>query len=151
MKKELVNQLIYRFMRIGLLPLLFITGFAGIVYARPVHGQEILDQNINLLAGNKEVKTVVNEISRLTDIKFVYSSQRIPARQRVSVIARNLSLREVLEKVFQPLNILYYVSGRQIVLMQKGDPFNLQQFGLGSMANSMLEEPAPVLPTCCWP
>ncbi len=27
MKKVLVNQLIYRFMRIGLLPLLLITGF----------------------------------------------------------------------------------------------------------------------------
>jgi hypothetical protein len=69
MKKiELVNQLIYRFMRIGLLPLLLITGFAGMMYARPVHGQEVLNQRINLVATNKEVKTVLNEISQLTDI-----------------------------------------------------------------------------------
>jgi TonB-linked SusC/RagA family outer membrane protein len=146
MKKELVNQLIYRFMRIGLLPLLFVTGFAGIMYARPVHGQEILNQKINLVADNKEVKTVLSEISRITDIKFVYSSQRIPARQRVSVFARNLSLREVLEKVFQPLNILYYVSGRQIVLMQKGDSFNLHQLMTGSLAKMAREEEVPVKP-----
>lgn len=146
MKKELVNQLIYGFMRIGLLPLLLITGFAGIIYARPVNAQEILDQKINLVADNKEVKTVLNEISRLTDIKFVYSSQRIPARQKVSVFARNLSLREVLEKVFQPLNILYYVSGRQIVLMQKGDTYYLQQFINGNQGKNTDEEEEPAKP-----
>ena len=53
MKKVLVNQLIYRFMRIGLLPLLLITGFAGMMYARPAHGQEVLNQRINLVADNK--------------------------------------------------------------------------------------------------
>ena len=70
MKKVLVNQLIYRFMRLGLLPLLLITGLSGIMYARPVHGQEVLNQRINLIADNKEVKTVLNEISQITDIKF---------------------------------------------------------------------------------
>jgi TonB-linked SusC/RagA family outer membrane protein len=128
MKKVLVNQLIYRFMRIGLLPLLLITGFTGIMYARPVHGQEVLNQRINLVADNKEVKTVLNEISQLTDIKFVYSSQRIPVRKKISLAARNQRLGEVLEIVLSPLNILYFVSGNQIVLMRKGEAFSLAMF-----------------------
>jgi TonB-linked SusC/RagA family outer membrane protein len=142
MKKVLVNQLIYRFMRIGLLPLLLITGLSGIMYARPVHGQEVLNQRINLVADNKEVKTVLNEISRLADIKFVYSSQRIPVREKISVAARNQRLGEVLEILLTPLNVLYFVSGNQIVLMKKGEAYNLAMFITDDPRKFLLEEEA---------
>lgn len=144
MKKVLVNQLIYRFMRIGLLPLLLITGFTGIMYARPVHGQEVLNQRINLVANNKEVKTVLTEISQLADIKFVYSSQRIPVRQKISVVARNQRLGEVLDILLSPLSILYFVSGNQIVLMRKNEAYNLAMFVTDDPRRSLLEEEIPV-------
>lgn len=143
MKKVLVNQLIYRFMRIGLLPLLLITGFASMMYARPVHGQEVLNQRINLIADNKEVKTVLNEISRLAEIKFVYSSQRIPVRQKISVAARNQRLGELLEGVLTPLNVLYFVSGNQIVLMKKGEAYNLAMFLTDDPRKYLLDEESP--------
>ncbi|OQP39939.1 SusC/RagA family TonB-linked outer membrane protein [Niastella yeongjuensis] len=143
MKKVLVNQLIYRFMRIGLLPLLLITGFAGMMYARPVHGQEVLNQRINLVADNKDVKTVLNEISRLTDLKFVYSSQRIPVRQKISVAARNERLGDVLEVCLSPLNVLYFVSGNQIVLMRKGEAYNVAMLITDDPRKLLLEEEAP--------
>jgi TonB-linked SusC/RagA family outer membrane protein len=146
MKKVLVNQLIYRFMRIGLLPLLLITAFAGVMYARPLHGQEILNQRINLVANNKEVKTVLTEISQLADIKFVYSAQRIPARQRISVVARNQPLGEVLEILLSPLNILYFVSGNQIVLMKKGEAIKLATLLSDDPRQLLLEEQAPAKP-----
>jgi TonB-linked SusC/RagA family outer membrane protein len=146
MKKVLVNQLIYRFMRIGLLPLLLITGFTGIMYARPAHGQEVLNQKINLIADNKEVKTVLNELSRLADIKFVYSSQRIPARQKISVIARNKRLGDVLDIILQPLNILYYVSGKQIVLMRKGEDFSMSAYLDNDQHKNLPPEEFPVKP-----
>jgi TonB-linked SusC/RagA family outer membrane protein len=143
MKKVLVNQLIYRFMRIGLLPLLLITGFTSIMYARPVHGQEVLNQRINLIADNKEVKTVLNEISRLAEIKFVYSSQRIPVRQKISVAARDQRLGELLECVLTPLNVLYFVSGNQIVLMKKGEAYNLAMFLTDDPRKYLLDEESP--------
>jgi TonB-dependent starch-binding outer membrane protein SusC len=143
MKKVLVNQLIYRFMRIGLLPLLLITGFAGVMYARPVHGQEVLNQRINLIADNKEMKTVLNEISRLADIKFVYSSQRIPVRQKISVAAHNQRLGELLDIVLTPLNVLYFVSGNQIVLMKKGEAYNLAMFLTDDPRKYLLDEELP--------
>jgi TonB-linked SusC/RagA family outer membrane protein len=143
MKKVLVNQLIYRFMRIGLLPLLLITGFTSMMYARPVHGQEVLNQRINLIADNKEMKTVLNEISRLAEIKFVYSSQRIPVRQKISVAARNQRLGELLEVVLTPLNVLYFVSGNQIVLMKKGEAYNLAMFLTDDPRKYLLDEESP--------
>jgi TonB-linked SusC/RagA family outer membrane protein len=143
MKKVLVNQLIYRFMRIGLLPLLLITGFAGMMYARPVHGQEVLNQRINLVADKKEIKTVLSEISQLADIKFVYSSQRIPAKQKISFVARNQRLGDVLNILLSPLNILYFVSGNQIVLMRKGETYNVAMFFTDDPRQLLMEEESP--------
>lgn len=108
-------------MRIGLLPLLLITAFNVIIQASPTNGQEVLNTKINLVAEQKEVKTVLGEISKLAGIKFVYSAQRIPTRQKVSVVARDRRLGDVLDALLRPLNICYQVSGNQVVLMRKGD------------------------------
>jgi TonB-linked SusC/RagA family outer membrane protein len=135
MKKQLVYQLIYGFMRIGLLPLLMITTLQVVMYASPTNGQEVLDKKINLIAEQKEVKIVLGEISKLAGIKFVYSAQRIPTRQKVSVVARDRRLGEVLDGLLQPLNICYQVSGTQVVLMRKGDGVgvNIAFYEEGSM------------------
>src|SRR5258708_5841185 len=120
-KTELLNLLMYRFMRNGLLPLLLITCTAAMVYASPTNGQEILNKKIDLVADQKEVRTILTEISRLAGIKFVYSAQRIPCHQKVSLLAHDRKLSEVLDNLFQPLNIFYNVSGNQVVLMRKDD------------------------------
>jgi TonB-dependent starch-binding outer membrane protein SusC len=137
MKKELVNQLIYGFMRIGLLPLILLTGFAGVLSARPLNGQEILNRKINFVADQKEIRTVLTELGKLADIKFVYSAQRIPARQKVSLVANNRRLGDILDNILQPLNIVYYVSGNQIVLTRKGDTYNL---------SLLIKDQLPLLP-----
>src|SRR6187431_3230685 len=111
-------QFIYRLMRIGLLPLLLITTFAGALYANHTNGQEVLTRKVTIFAEQKEVKTILNELSKIADIKFVYSAQRIPCRQRVSLRARDENLGDVLDELFVPLDISYHVSGEQIVLMR---------------------------------
>ena len=123
-KSELFYQLIYRFMRIGLLPLLLINCTTAMIYASPTRGQDVLNKKIDLVAEQKEVKMVLAEISRLAEIKFVYSSQRIPTHQKVSVLVHDRKLSEVLDILLQPLDIFYNVSGNQIVLMKKGDETN---------------------------
>jgi TonB-linked SusC/RagA family outer membrane protein len=123
-KRQLFNQLIYRFMRIGLLPLLMINCMTAMIYANPSSGQEVLDKKINLVAEQKEVKTILNELSKLAEIKFVYSAQRVPCHQKVSLMAKDRKLSEVLDQLLAPLDIFYHVSGNQIVLMKKGDESN---------------------------
>src|SRR5450432_1852489 len=123
-KRQLFSQLMYRFMRIGLLPLLMINCMTAMIYANPTSGQEVLDKKINLVAEQKEVKTILNELSKLAEIKFVYSSQRVPCHQKVSLMAKDRKLSEVLDQLLAPLDIFYHVSGNQIVLMKKGDENN---------------------------
>jgi TonB-linked SusC/RagA family outer membrane protein len=91
------------------------------IYATPSSGQEVLDRKINLVAEEKPVKTVLGEISRLADIKFVYSAQKIPAHKKVSLTAHDQRLGAVLDQLLQPLDINYHVSGQQIVLTQKAN------------------------------
>jgi TonB-linked SusC/RagA family outer membrane protein len=128
MKKELVNHLIYGFMRIGLLPLLLVNCLVGVIYASPTNGQEVLDKKISVVANQEEMKTILNEISKAAGVKFVYSAQKIPARKRMTVLANNQRLAEVLDGLLAPLNIFYHVSGEQVVLMQKGDDDNTRYY-----------------------
>ncbi|TWI88444.1 TonB-linked SusC/RagA family outer membrane protein [Chitinophaga japonensis] len=114
-------MLIYRCMKIGLLPLLLVNCLTGMIYAKPTSGQEVLDRKINLVADQQPVKTVLSEISKLAEIKFVYSVQKIPARKKVSLSAHDQRLGEVLDRLLLPLEIRYHVSGNQIVLTQKSD------------------------------
>ncbi len=111
-------------MRIGLLPLLMINCMTAMIYASPSSGQEVLDKKINLVAQQKEVKTILSELSKLAEIKFVYSAQRVPCHQKVSLMAKDQKLSEVLDQLLAPLDIFYHVSGNQIVLMKKGDERN---------------------------
>jgi len=120
-KRRPTNLLFYRVMRLGLLPLILINCLTGIIYAKPTSGQEVLDRKINLVADQKPVKSVLGEISKLADIKFVYSVQKIPANKKVSLTAHDQRLGAVLDELLQPLEINYHVSGDQIVLTQKAE------------------------------
>ncbi len=138
-KNELARRLINRFMRLGLLPVMMICCFIVAVHANATNGQEILNKKINLIAEQQEVKAILTQISRLAEIRFVYSAQMVPARKRVSLSARDQSLREVLYILLEPLNIFYQLSGNQIILMRKGD----EQNRLLAFKEDTYEKPTP--------
>ena len=120
-KKKPRNMLARQCMTIGLLMTLFISCFNGVIYARVGYGEDILNKKISLVVEQKEVKSILNEISKIAEIKFVYSAQRIPARKKVSLLAQDQKLGDVLNLLLGPLDVLYYVSGSQIVLMKRGE------------------------------
>ena len=118
-KTHRLQRLICKCMRIGLLPVILIAGFAGISYANPAGGQEILDRKITLSADQVEVKSILALISRKADVKFVYSAQKIPARQLASCMAEDEKLGTILNRLLNPFNVLYEVRGNKIVLTTK--------------------------------
>jgi TonB-linked SusC/RagA family outer membrane protein len=106
----------------GLLSLLLLVGSSNFSLANPGNnGDDVLDKKISIIVEQKEVKSILAELSKLAEIKFVYSSQRIPCKKKVSLQVHDKKLSEVLNSLFIPLDVLYYVSGSQIVLMKKGD------------------------------
>src|SRR6185503_21272839 len=100
--------------------LLFFVFLICLVYSIPAQAEEdVLDKKITLVVKQKPVRDVLNDISQLVEIKFVYSSQKIPARRKVSILATDQKVREVLDLLLEPLDVLYYVSGNQVVLIKK--------------------------------
>jgi TonB-linked SusC/RagA family outer membrane protein len=124
-KNKPARLVLFQFSGLGLLTFLFIICFNATSYAKTGDAEEILNKKISLVVEQKEVKTILNEISKLADIKFVYSAQRIPARRKVTLLAHDQRLGDVLNLLLQPLDVLYYVSGNQIVLIKKGEERNI--------------------------
>jgi type II secretory pathway component GspD/PulD (secretin) len=104
-KNRPVTGLIYRCMRIGLLPLLFVHSFCAVLYAKPMKGQEVLNKKIDLVVHDKEVKNILVDISKKADIKFVYSAQKIPSSAKVSLSMSDQKLGDILDSLFEPLDI----------------------------------------------
>jgi len=140
-RNDFLNPKAIRLFRVGFLPLVFQIFFCGIVYAAPRETKDVLDKKISLVAEQKEVRNVLTEISKLAEIKFVYSAQRIPARKKVSLLVQDEKLGNVLNSLLMPLDVLYYVSGDQIVLMKKDEEMSfLAKFREDMQANKKIDD-----------
>ena len=114
--------------------------FSKEVVAAPGNGEDVLNRKISIAVEQKEVRTILSEISKLAEIKFVYSAQRIPCRKKVSLQAQDERLGDVLNSLLAPLEVLYYVSGNQIVLTKKAEEESLK-FELKNVSADFKETP----------
>jgi len=110
------NRRLLLFMRIGILPLVILLFSVSMGFAKTADGQGVTDQKISLSVDNAEIKTVLQLITRKIDVKFIYSSQKIPVSQKVSVLASDEKLGIVLYKLLFPYGIGFEVEGNKIVL-----------------------------------
>ncbi|RRB04671.1 SusC/RagA family TonB-linked outer membrane protein [Larkinella rosea] len=116
MKKHLAGQLWLKLMRFSLTQSLVMLSLVGVSFAHPSNAQEYLSRRLTLHADNQDIKRVLADIEKATDVQFVYSSQVIEKRQKMSIQATNSTLEEVLVKYFKPLPVNYELVGRKVVL-----------------------------------
>ncbi|GAB2799371.1 SusC/RagA family TonB-linked outer membrane protein [Rhabdobacter roseus] len=103
-------------MRISLIQCLLGVIFTGVSLASDANAQELLNQRVSLKLENQEIRKVLGAIERQTNVKFAYRPKVLPTDQRITLVAANESLAEVLEKVTKPLRLRYEVVGQQIIL-----------------------------------
>jgi len=89
---------------------------AGMSFAHTGKAQEYLTRRLSVQAENREIRKILADIERETDVRFVYSSNVIDAGKKVTIQATNSTLEEVLNKLFKPLKVKYELSGRKIIL-----------------------------------
>ncbi|MES1250384.1 MAG: carboxypeptidase-like regulatory domain-containing protein, partial [Chitinophaga rupis] len=106
-------------MRVTLLQSLLVLSCISCAFAGKADGQEILDKKVSLNLPFREIKAVLKTIAASTEIGFTYSSNVLPGRQKITVIAEEERLGDVLEKIFKPLHISFEVIGRQIILKKE--------------------------------
>ncbi|TDB67908.1 TonB-dependent receptor [Arundinibacter roseus] len=116
MKKHATRQFWVELMKFTLAQGLVMLVMAGISYALPTKAQEYLDKRLSLKVYNQEIKTVLTDIEKATDVRFVYSSQVVGSSLRVSIQKTNVTLGEILDNLLKPLKISYELEGRKIIL-----------------------------------
>jgi iron complex outermembrane receptor protein len=103
-------------MRVTVLQLLLAGGLVASASAGRVSGQGILDRKISLSETGQNLKKVLKTIEQAADVKFTYDSRLVASRGQVNLDARNEDLKNVLDKLLNPLSIQYEVVNDQIIL-----------------------------------
>jgi len=108
-----------KIMRITFTQLLAILLFAGLVQAKDIKAQAVLNKTVTLHISNTSLSTVLTLLEKQTAAKFVYSKEFIQGDKIVSVNSTNKNLSKVLDELFKPLNISYEVVNNYISLRRK--------------------------------
>ena len=71
--------------------------FSVAAFANDANGQGVLDKLVTINAQNTEVKTIITELKRKTEVEFIYSTNTIQTDRKISVIADEKKLGDILK------------------------------------------------------
>ena len=114
--KPIRNALLF-FMKITLIQMLMTCLSVMIGYAIDTSGQEVLERKITLQTKNAEVKNILIEIEKKSDVKFTYRPRLIKDLDRMTLNVVETPLADVLSQVLGS-KLGYDVIGKQIVLKE---------------------------------
>lgn len=103
------------FMKAALIHYFLTLAFTG-VYAAPANGQGILDKRISITVERETFKSVLQKISLKAGVKFSYTRNTLPEKEKVSVMAKDETLEKVFTNLFDPFDINFEAIGSQVVL-----------------------------------
>lgn len=120
-KRQTLTCLIWAIMKFSGLQLLLIAFLSSAVIASPVatYSQNVLEEIVSLNADNEKIKRVLSDIEKSVKVKFTYNPQSISLDQKVSFEYKEQRLADVLEGIFNPLQIQYQLSGDYIILRKR--------------------------------
>lgn len=107
-------------MKITGVPMMLVLLLAGMAYGRHGLAQELLNRTVTVEADQRELRTVLNQLEKSAKVRFSYMPALIRDR-KVSVMAHNQRLSDVLEKMLRPLRIQYSVAGGYIILNREAN------------------------------
>nr|PZN58498.1 MAG: hypothetical protein DIU61_00230 [Bacteroidota bacterium] len=105
-------------MKVSLAQILLAGIFLSFAHAHEGEAQSVLDSRISIQLENTTIRSALSRIEKLTDARFLYHSQLVSSREKITLHEENTPLSEVLDKILTPLQIGYEVAGNQIVLVK---------------------------------
>jgi iron complex outermembrane receptor protein len=118
------KQAVLFIMRVSLLQFFLVVSYISYAIPGKVAGQEILDKKVSLNLPSKEIRTVLKAIAASTETGFTYSNEVLKNRQKITVIANDERLGDLLPRILGPLHISFEVIGHQIVLKKNPAAIN---------------------------
>lgn len=117
MKKCLrLHEALRIIMRISLIQLIVMVAFTELAAAYNGHAQDVLSRRISVQLQDQKIGTVLEKISKLTNVRFMYSPELIQSERTVTLSVKNRKLDAVLSELLTPLKISYEIAGEQILL-----------------------------------
>src|SRR6218665_2096578 len=105
-------------MRISILQFVLAILFSPAALAHDIKGQGVLDRRISIEVSNLAVKTVLKKIEKNAAVRFAYQPQLLFNMDRVSVVAEDTPLSDVLRMIFRE-TVHYEAVGDQIILKEQ--------------------------------
>jgi TonB-linked SusC/RagA family outer membrane protein len=119
---------------------LLIMIFVFTASAKNVNGQEMLDKRVSLTVKNEKIKDILQQIQKITEAKFVFSSKAINAGRKISFRITDKKLSDLLREILFPLDINYKIINGQIILFNRYSNTSLQPVSV----NDSLPDDIPV-------
>ncbi|SIN74756.1 SusC/RagA family TonB-linked outer membrane protein [Chitinophaga niabensis] len=107
------------FMKAALIHYFLTLAFIVGVQAAPANGQGILDKRISITVERESFKAVLQKISLKAGVKFSYTRNTLPEKEKVSVLAKDETLEKVFTNLFDPFDIDFEAIGSQVVLRKQ--------------------------------
>lgn len=114
--KPIRNALLF-FMKLTLLQMLITCASVMLGYAIDTSGQEVLERKITLQTQNAEVKDILVEIEKKSDVKFTYRPRLIKDMNRMTLNLVETPVADVLAQVLGS-RLSYDIIGKQVVLKE---------------------------------
>ena len=114
--KPIRNALLF-FMKLTLIQMLITCMSVMLGYAVDTRGQEVLERKITLHTENAEVKDILAQIEKKTEVKFTYRPRLIKDLNRMTVSVVETPLADVLSQVLGS-RLGYELVGKQIILRE---------------------------------
>src|SRR5690606_29763784 len=106
--------------------------FIGVSYAGEFPTQKLLSKRVTLSVTDTKIETVLDELSKQSRARFVYSHEVIGAGRKISLKMENKRLEEVLDELTRTMGITYSVTPTGSILLKKLEESFLQQINSGS-------------------
>jgi TonB-linked SusC/RagA family outer membrane protein len=101
-------SLVTAIMKLSAIPiLLLLTSFCSI--AKVTTAQDILAKNVTISVTNKELRSVLKDVSKITGARFLYSREIIQSDRRITISVKDKPLSAFLTEVLTPLHISFEV------------------------------------------
>lgn len=121
MKKNRLRIRVFSFaMKIALIHSFLTLATTAVLFAKDVNGQGVLDKKISVTIKNETFKSVLRKLSSEAGIRFAYTRNTVPEKDKVTLEATDESLASVLRTLFMPYHISFEAIGSQVILKKDG-------------------------------
>ncbi|WP_324675869.1 TonB-dependent receptor [Hymenobacter sp. GOD-10R] len=93
---------------------------ASVAAPGPVLSQVLLERKVSFKAEAQTIESVLNQLEKQLNVRFVYSPSLIGSDRRVTLQVAEKPLTQVLDELLAPRKIQYEVRNNRIILSQPG-------------------------------